>query len=103
MRIVPGDQDVARFATETLAHPVRRIAWLQVARRRKLRKRIARAPESLGGLFRTKLPAMPDDVGLDASGGGVCGKAFDILPPPGGERPLRIDVGTHRIAVMHED
>jgi len=60
-------EDVARLAEQAIAKPLRRIVGLQIAGRGELRQRIARAPECFGGLTRTQLAAVPDDVGLRAA------------------------------------
>jgi hypothetical protein len=102
MRIVTGDQDVARLAAETVAHPIRGIAGLQVPRRRKLREWITGAPERFSRLPRAKLAAVPDDGGPGASCGDGGGEPFDIVPPALRERPPRIDVGSDRLCVVNK-
>ena len=102
MRIVTRDQDVAGFAAQTVAHPVRGIARLQVARCRKLGERVAGAPERFGRLLRPKLAAVPDDSGLDAPRGDSSGKPFNVLPSPQRQGPLRIDLRADGVAMMDE-
>jgi hypothetical protein len=72
---VAGDRDVARFRSQAIADPLRRIVGLQIAAHRKLRERVARAPEFLTRLLRAQLAAVPDHVGLRASGRGLRGHA----------------------------
>src|SRR5258708_2604037 len=59
MREMSRDEDVARFATEPIADPLRRVVRLKIARCGKVRERVARAPESFGRLFRAQLPTVP--------------------------------------------
>jgi hypothetical protein len=97
-----GDQDVARFTRQAIAHPRRRIGGLQIACRRKLGQRVARTPEGLGSLLRSEFSAVPDDIGMNAA---FCGKRRQSID--GGladwrERPARIDLGTNSVAVVNE-
>src|SRR5437762_12460583 len=102
MREVTGDQHVACFATQSVAHPGRRVVWLQVACRREFSERIARAPARFGGLPRAQLAAVPHDGGLCAAGGGFGGYARDRCLPARGERPPRVDIRADRLAVVNE-
>ena len=100
---VTGDQDVARFVPKTVADPVRRIVRLEILRRRKVRKWVARAPESVGRLPRAKLAAVPHDAGLRAPRRRFGGGALHGLPPFLRQRALGIDVRPDGVTVMHKE
>jgi hypothetical protein len=102
VRIMPGEHDVARVAAEPVAHPLRSIVRLEILRRRKLRKRIARAPEGFCGLPCAKLAAVPDDGRLDAECSGIYGETVDGFTSPWRQRAPRINLWSDRVAVMNE-
>ena len=57
---VTGDRDVTRFRPQSIVDPLRRIVWLDVARRSEFRQWIASTPECLSCLLRAQLAAVPD-------------------------------------------
>lgn len=59
MRIVTGDEDVARLAAQAITDPFGRILGLEVACRREWREGVAGTPECLGRLTGAKLAAVP--------------------------------------------
>lgn len=77
MRKMADEQDVSGFAGKAITNPRRRIARLQIARRRKFRERIAGAPEGFRGLFRPQFPAVPHDRRTHAAVGGRAGEQVD--------------------------
>ena len=97
-----GDENVSRFKSKSIGHPPRRIFRLQIPRGTELRKRIARAPEDLGGLLGTQLPAMPDQNRLRATRGCGYGHALCVHTPHVRQRPSDIDAGSNRVAVVRE-
>jgi len=100
MRIVTGDEDVARFAAQAIANPLGRVVGLKVARRRKRCEGVAGAPERFGRLTGAKLAAVPHDCRVRASGRRFSRKTTDLLPSLFRKRAPRIDVGPYRVAVM---
>ena len=96
------DQQIARFAAQAIANPLRRIVGLQIARRRELRERIARAPVGFGRFLRAQLAAVPDEGGLDAPRGGLGGKTLDGVASPWRQWTPRIELRPDRIAMMNE-
>ena len=102
MREVTRDQHVARFAAQPVAHPCRWIVGLQIARRREFRERVARAPARLGRLACAQFPAVPDDGGLRAAGGGIGGDTQDRCLPPRREWASRVDIWADGVAMMNE-
>jgi hypothetical protein len=99
---VSSDQNVARFGAQAIAHPARRIVGLQIVRRSKLGKRVARPPERLGGLTRAQLAAVPDDRRSRTSSGGLCRETLDLSSSHSGEGALRINVRTDSVTVMNQ-
>jgi len=77
MRKMSGNEDVSRFAAQPIPYPRWRVVWLEVARRRKVRERVARAPKRFGRLLRPKLAAVPDDGRTRAAAGGLGRQAID--------------------------
>ena len=103
MRKVAGDQHIARLAAQAIANPVGRIGGLDVARRGKIRQRIARAPEGFRGLSRPQLAAVPNDGRPRASNLRLFGQSHDMLPSGIGQRTPRIDIRADGVAVVNED
>ena len=99
---MPGDQDVARFTAQPIAHPLRRIVRLQIASSGEFCKRIARAPERFRRLLRPELAAVPDDSWLHALHGSELRETLDRLAAPRRQRPPWIDVWPDGFAVMDE-
>ena len=77
VRVVAGDEHIARLRAEAIAHPLGGILRLQIPRRGELRERIARAPERLRRLLCAELAAVPHDLGLYASRCGAGREALD--------------------------
>src|SRR5207247_7468981 len=77
MSEMSGDEDVARFAAEPIANPLRRVVRLEVARCRELREGVARAPEGLGRLLRAQLSAVPDHGRFCTAGRRLRSQTFD--------------------------
>ena len=102
MRIVPGDEDVGRFATQAITNPLRRIFGLQISRRAEGRQRITGTPEFLGRLSRSKLPAVPDDFGARTSSRGRSGQLHYRFAPRRRQWAARIDFGSDRFTVVHQ-
>ena len=103
MRIVTGDQHVARFATQAIANPLGGIVWLKVARRGKLRQRVAGPPESFGRLACAELAAVPHDRWSRAAGSRVSRRASHCQLADRRQRTPRVDLGPDRVAVMDEE
>jgi len=102
MREVSDQQHVARFSDESVAHPRRRVARLQVARGRELRQRITRAPEGFSGLFRSKLPAVPHNRRTNTAAGGLTREKIHCRAPKRRQWSLRVDLRSDRIAVVNQ-
>ena len=103
MGIVACNQEVARFADEAIAEPLRRVLRLQIARGGKFRQRIACAPEGFGGLLGAQLAAMPDHRGASAAPGGIGRHALDGFASASRQRTLRVDSRPDSVAVMNEE
>ena len=99
---VAGDQNVSRFSANPLTNPRCRVVGLDIAGGGEFREGIARFPERLSRLLRTKLSAVPDQRGADAPGGRLRGQPFDAFTAGCRERPAWIHLGAHCIAVVHE-
>ena len=101
VRKVSGDQNVAFFAAQSIADPLRGIVRLQIFRRGELRQRVAGVPQGIGCLARAQLTAVPDDVRPDTARGELRGDSLDLRPPTRRQRPPRIHVGPDCVAVMN--
>ena len=99
---VSGDENVARFAAEPIAHPRRRIVRLQITCRGKFRERVARAPEHLRRLPRAKLAAVPHDRRPRAPVRCLCRPSLRLRLAAHRQRPTRIDLWTDRLGVVDE-
>ena len=102
MRIVTGNQNVARFGPEPIPDPFRRVVRLQIAGGGERCERVARAPECLGGLAGSKLSAVPHYQRTRAACLRFGGEAGNICASLFGERPSRIHLRPNRVAVMNE-
>jgi hypothetical protein len=102
LRKMADDENVSRFADETIAHPPGRVAGLQITGGGKFRERIARAPERFGGLFRSQLSAVPDDGRADAAAGGFAREKVHGRPSDRRQWALGINFRSDRIAVMNQ-
>ena len=78
-----GNEDVARFAAQAIANPLRGIVGLEVARGRKLRKRVARAPVGFGRLLCAQFAAVPDDPGFAPRAAACAAKRSTFASPAG--------------------
>ena len=103
MRIVTGDEDVARLATQAIANPLGRVFGLKVARRRERCEGVAGAPECLGRLTGAKLAAMPHDRWARAARRDLGRETNDVFTTVFRKRATRIDLGPDRIAVMDKE
>jgi hypothetical protein len=103
VRKVSGDQNVAFFAAQSIADPLRVIVRLKIFRRGELRERVAGVPQGIGCLARAQLTAVPDDGRPDTARGELRGDTLDLRPPARRQGPPRIHVGPDRIAVMNQD
>ena len=103
MRIVTGDQNVARLAAQPVANPLGRVLGLKVARRGERSKGVARAPEGLGRLTGAKLAAVPHDGWMRAARRGFGRETHDMFTTLFGKRAPSIDLGSDRVAVMDEE
>jgi len=99
---MPDEQNVARFAHETIANPPWWVAGLQVARRSELRERIARSPEGFSGLLRSKLAAVPDDGRTNAATSGLGREQIYRRTPNQRQWSLRVDLGSDGVTVMNQ-
>ena len=99
---VSGNEDVARFAAQAIANPLRGIVRLQVARRRELRERVARASVGLSSLLCSQFAAMPDDSRLRTARRGLGRQTLDLRQSCRRQRPARVDLGANRHAVMNK-
>ena len=102
MRIVAGDEDVARLTAEAIANPLGRVVGLKVARRRERCEGIAGAPECLGRLAGAKLAAVPHHGWTRTSRRGFGGETNDLFTTVFRKRAARIDVGPYCVAMMNE-
>jgi len=102
MRKMPDEQNVAPFAAQPIADPSWRIARLKVARRRKLRQWVARAPECFGGLLGPEFPAVPDDSRMDATSRRLAREKIHGSSANRRQWTLRIDFGSDRVAMMNQ-
>jgi hypothetical protein len=102
MRIVARNQQIPWLSAQAVADPLRRIIGLQVARRRKLRERIARTPKRFGGFLCAQFAAVPHDRRLHAASGRFGGKTLDGLASRWRQWTPRIHFWTDGIAVMNE-
>lgn len=102
MRIVTGEQDVARLAAQAIADPLGRVVGLKIARRGKRREGVARAPERLGRLTRAKLAAVPYHSRTSTACRSFSRKANDVLASVFRKGAARIDVGVYRIAMVYQ-
>ena len=84
------------------SNPFRRVGWLQAARSREFRERLARAPECLSRLAGAQLAAVPDDRRFDRSLGRRPSHLLDSDTPLCRQRPLRIDVRGDGVTVVNE-
>ena len=103
MRKVSRNQDIARLAEQPIAQPLWRIAGLQIASRREFRKRIARGPERLRRLLRSKLPAVPDDGRPRAARCRFGRQPIDLRASSRRQRPPRVDRFIDRFAVVNQE
>ena len=103
MRIVTGDEDVARLAAQAIANPLGRVFRLKIAGRRERCKGVAGPPECLGRLTGAKLAAVPHQRRMRAAGRGFGRQPDNILTAPFRQRAPRIDLGPNRVAVMDEE
>jgi len=99
---MPDEENVARFAHETIANPPWWVARLQVSRRSELRERIARTPEGLSGLLRSKLAAVPDDGRTNAATSGLGREKIYRRTPNQGQWSLRVDLRSDGVTVMNQ-
>jgi len=97
-----GNQDVARFTTEAIAHPLRWIVRLQVTCGRQLSQRIADLPERLSRLLRTQFPAVPDDRRLGSICRGLRRHALDVGAALLRERTAGVYVRGNGVGMMDE-
>ena len=102
VRKVPRQQDIARFTSQAVAHPLRRIVWLQIPSGGQFRQCVAGPPEFLRGLPGAQLAAVPHDLRLRAAACRQSGNALDLGPPFGRERPSRIDLRPYSRSMMNE-
>ena len=102
VRKVPGNQNIARLSAQTVFHPLRRIGWLHIARGGQCRKRVAFSPEGFSRLSRAQLSTVPDHRRTRTERRGLPRQTGDVVAPPLGERPARIDIGANGVAVVHE-
>ena len=102
MWVVACNQEVARFADQAIAEPLRRVVRLKIARGGKFRQRVACAPEGFGRLLSAQLAAMPDHRGMSAAPGGIGRRALDGFAAASRQRTLRIDARPDRVAMMNE-
>ena len=100
--LLADDHHVALFSKQPVADPGWRIAGLQSTDGFERCQRIAESPEPLGCLPRAQLAAVPDSVRRDAARHAVTRERFRMRPTAGAQRPLRVDVRTHRVSVMHQ-
>ena len=96
------DQYVARLADQAIAHPRRRIAGLQIASRGNLGKSITRPPERFRCLLCAKLAAVPEEIWSYTALSREAGKSIHGSLPHRRQRTARINLGTNRVAVVHE-
>ncbi len=85
-----------------VAEPLGRVRGLEAPDGGDRRKRVAHAPEHVGGLAGPVLPAVPDQVRFCAAGRGLPGHEFRLRPAPGRERPHRVNLGGFGLGVVHQ-
>lgn len=102
MREMPDEQNVARFAHESIANPPWRVAGLQVARRGELRERVAGTPEGFSGLLRPKLAAVPDDRRTNATTSGLTREKIHRRTSNQRQWSLRVDLRSDGVTVMNQ-
>jgi len=102
VREMPDEQNVARFAHESIANPPWRIAGLQVARRGELRERVACTPEGFSGLLRPKLAAVPDDRRTNATTSGLTREKIHRRTSDQRQWSLRVDLRSDGVTVMNQ-
>ena len=103
MRVVSGDQDVARFAAQAIAQPRGWIFRLQISRRGELREGIARTPKRFSRLLRPQLAAVPHDGRFDTARRGELRETIDRFASPWRQRPARIDVRTNCFTMVDKN
>ena len=103
MRIVTGDQNVARLAAKPIANPLGRVLGLKVARRGEPSEGVARAPEGLGRLTGAQLAAVPHHLWMRTARRGFGRETHDMFTTLFRKRAPSIDLGSNRVAVMHEE
>jgi hypothetical protein len=102
VRHVTDEQHVAILRAELVAQPLRRIVRQQPADHLELREGRARAQERLGGLARTQFSAVPDRGGRESDGGSRLRQFIGLPTAETGQRPLRIDVWSDCVGMMHK-
>ena len=103
VREVAGDQDVPRFAAQTVPDPLGPIRGLEILRSREFRQRVARAPEGLRRLARAQFPAVPHDEGPGTPRSrGRC-DTIGLGHSDGRQRPAGVDLGVDRVSVMDQE
>jgi hypothetical protein len=102
MRKMAGDENIALLSTKSVCDPLRWIVRLKIPCCRQRCQRIAGTPERLSGLFRAQLPAVPDHGRARAAGSRLGRNPLHMPAAVRRERPLRIDFGADRVAVVHQ-
>ena len=102
MRHVTDHHHLAGFRKQAVGDPRWRVVRQQPARGGELRERIARVPVRVGGLARAQLAAVPDDVRLRVTCSRFACQFLHLLLSPGRERPHRVLVGSHGVAVVRD-
>jgi hypothetical protein len=103
MRIVAGNQNVARLAAQAIADPLGRVVGLKVARRFKGCEGVAGTPVRLGRLTGAKLAAVPHHRGVRPPRRGFSGKMSDVFTSLFRKRAASVDLGPNGVAVMDEE
>jgi hypothetical protein len=90
------------FASQAIANPLRGIIRLEVARRRELRERVARAPVGFGRLLRAQLAAVQTTAGFAPRAAACDARRLDVGQSGRRQRPAAGQLRSDRDAVVNE-